>query len=288
MHPLVSTDFAKCVTSLSNALRKASSATPSSSSSASPASSLPEESPIAFRAIDLPSTWIKDLDFTKLLLLQQQQQQSNHAHGSAKFVTSFQSLMCLADSPSSAVCATLLPSSQQSTPMYYLPHRLSRPTPLSSSTSTCTTCQSAFLNQSSSPSSPPPSLSSSRDEAEAVRAATAAGLPPNTLAAMTMKVLSPSGPSVTVPSSSPTSSSSSSSSFPPSARLVERRRQVLELQAQLAEQARRRGVYERHIKSLHDYNEIKDVAQELFGQLAGVQGGLTKDLYPKYGVDLND
>ncbi|XP_065784807.1 DNA repair protein SWI5 homolog [Muntiacus reevesi] len=45
---------------------------------------------------------------------------------------------------------------------------------------------------------------------------------------------------------------------------------------------------EDHISQLHEYNDIKDVAQMLLGRLAVIRGVTTKDLYPEFGLDMND
>lgn len=43
-----------------------------------------------------------------------------------------------------------------------------------------------------------------------------------------------------------------------------------------------------HIDKLHEYNEIKDVAQMVLGRIATLEGVRTKDLYAKYGLNLDD
>ncbi|XP_076984205.1 DNA repair protein SWI5 homolog [Tamandua tetradactyla] len=45
---------------------------------------------------------------------------------------------------------------------------------------------------------------------------------------------------------------------------------------------------EDHILQLHEYNEIKDVGQMLLGKLAVIRGVTTKDLYPEFGLDMDD
>uniref|UniRef100_A0ABM5F767 DNA repair protein SWI5 homolog n=1 Tax=Pogona vitticeps TaxID=103695 RepID=A0ABM5F767_9SAUR len=45
---------------------------------------------------------------------------------------------------------------------------------------------------------------------------------------------------------------------------------------------------ENHIALLHEYNEIKDVGQMLLGRLAVIRGVTTKEIYPEFGLDLND
>jgi len=43
-----------------------------------------------------------------------------------------------------------------------------------------------------------------------------------------------------------------------------------------------------HISRLHQYNEAKDLAQALLGQLAILEGCTTRELYPKFGLSLTD
>lgn len=43
-----------------------------------------------------------------------------------------------------------------------------------------------------------------------------------------------------------------------------------------------------HIEKLHDYNEMKDIGQMLLGRLAIVENVCTKDLYERYGLNLED
>lgn len=45
---------------------------------------------------------------------------------------------------------------------------------------------------------------------------------------------------------------------------------------------------EDHIALLHEYNDIKDVAQMLLGKLALTRGVTTKELYPDFDLDLSD
>lgn len=45
---------------------------------------------------------------------------------------------------------------------------------------------------------------------------------------------------------------------------------------------------EEHIALLHEYNDVKDVAQMLLGKLAVTRGVTTKELYPDFDLDLND
>lgn len=42
------------------------------------------------------------------------------------------------------------------------------------------------------------------------------------------------------------------------------------------------------LDKLHTYNEVKDFAQALIGQLAVLEGCTTKELYPRYGLELDD
>ncbi|KAJ3208650.1 swi5-like zinc finger protein [Clydaea vesicula] len=43
-----------------------------------------------------------------------------------------------------------------------------------------------------------------------------------------------------------------------------------------------------HIERLHQYNEIKDVGQLLFGKCADNEGLTTKDMYAKFDMELED
>ena len=45
---------------------------------------------------------------------------------------------------------------------------------------------------------------------------------------------------------------------------------------------------DRHIVALHGYNEIKDVGQMLMGKLAEMEGGITREMYPRFGLNLED
>jgi len=42
------------------------------------------------------------------------------------------------------------------------------------------------------------------------------------------------------------------------------------------------------ITRLHEYNDIKDIAQALIGKLAEFEGVRTVDLYKNFGLDIND
>ncbi|KAJ3341541.1 swi5-like zinc finger protein [Gonapodya sp. JEL0774] len=42
------------------------------------------------------------------------------------------------------------------------------------------------------------------------------------------------------------------------------------------------------IQSLHDYNELKDLGQSLLGKLAELEGVTTRDMYARYGMDVDD
>ncbi|XP_067398202.1 DNA repair protein SWI5 homolog [Emydura macquarii macquarii] len=45
---------------------------------------------------------------------------------------------------------------------------------------------------------------------------------------------------------------------------------------------------EKHISWLHEYNDIKDTGQMLLGKLATIRGITTKELYPKFDLELTD
>ncbi|XP_040592820.1 DNA repair protein SWI5 homolog [Mesocricetus auratus] len=58
--------------------------------------------------------------------------------------------------------------------------------------------------------------------------------------------------------------------------------------SQLVKEGYRVGELEDHISLLHEYNDIKDVAQMLLGKLALTRGVTTKELYPDFGLELSD
>ncbi|XP_036039276.1 DNA repair protein SWI5 homolog, partial [Onychomys torridus] len=58
--------------------------------------------------------------------------------------------------------------------------------------------------------------------------------------------------------------------------------------SQLVKEGYRVGELENHISLLHEYNDVKDVAQMLLGKLALTRGVTTKELYPDFGLDLSD
>jgi len=64
------------------------------------------------------------------------------------------------------------------------------------------------------------------------------------------------------------------------------------LDQQIARYSRDEQEYDREIKEhmerVHEYNEVKDVAQALMGRLATIEGVLTRDLYKRYELGLDD
>ncbi|XP_025113064.1 DNA repair protein SWI5 homolog isoform X1 [Pomacea canaliculata] len=75
-------------------------------------------------------------------------------------------------------------------------------------------------------------------------------------------------------------------------------KEIKELEGQLAEvenqieELRQDGLEESelavHIEKLHEYNDIKDTAQMILGHIATLQGVRARDLYPQYGLELDD
>ncbi|CAG8802329.1 1555_t:CDS:2, partial [Gigaspora rosea] len=43
-----------------------------------------------------------------------------------------------------------------------------------------------------------------------------------------------------------------------------------------------------HYRSLHEYNAIKDIGQMLFGKCAELDGITTKEIYERFGLELDD
>lgn len=50
----------------------------------------------------------------------------------------------------------------------------------------------------------------------------------------------------------------------------------------------RKAIIDRHIRALHEYNELKDIAQFLLGKLAQLEGVCTKDMYERFGLKFTD
>lgn len=76
------------------------------------------------------------------------------------------------------------------------------------------------------------------------------------------------------------------------AELATLRSRLQELDAQIAQHAPKETAYNKeigeHMERVHDYHELKDVAQALMGRLATIEGVLTRDLYKRYDLDLED
>ncbi|KAM6902118.1 DNA repair protein SWI5 homolog [Xenentodon cancila] len=70
---------------------------------------------------------------------------------------------------------------------------------------------------------------------------------------------------------------------------LERRREELDLEiAELEEEGYRVEELEHHIDKLHEYNDIKDIGQSLLGRIAALRGTTTRDLYTRFGLELDD
>ena len=48
------------------------------------------------------------------------------------------------------------------------------------------------------------------------------------------------------------------------------------------------AIVQRHIKLLHQYNEIKDIGMGLFGLIADRRGVRVKDVFEEFGVSEDD
>lgn len=60
------------------------------------------------------------------------------------------------------------------------------------------------------------------------------------------------------------------------------------LQKQIITYIQVRIDYEKNIAALHLYNQLKDICQDIFGKIVEIRGGVIRDMYIKYGLDLND
>ncbi|KAF8428633.1 Swi5-domain-containing protein [Tirmania nivea] len=113
--------------------------------------------------------------------------------------------------------------------------------------------------------------------------------------------------SSTAPTDTPASPSSTSSGSGPAKQARDRRveslkSQVESLQKQLDEVIAKQddvnsklkdptnpeATVKRHIKTLHEFNEIRDVAQGLLGLIADSRGVRVQDVYPEFGLDSDD
>ncbi|KAB8295793.1 hypothetical protein EYC80_008616 [Monilinia laxa] len=68
--------------------------------------------------------------------------------------------------------------------------------------------------------------------------------------------------------------------------ITQKREKVLEISQGLEQPARE--TVKKHIKLLHDYNDIKDLGQALMGTIAENRGVRMRDLYEEFGVDITD
>lgn len=60
------------------------------------------------------------------------------------------------------------------------------------------------------------------------------------------------------------------------------------LQSELGLDKSVKGKIQDYIQLLHEYNEIKDLGQFLFGKLAEIEGVTIKSIYKQFEVDLNE
>jgi len=66
------------------------------------------------------------------------------------------------------------------------------------------------------------------------------------------------------------------------------KQQRAEIESLLRQKSELEAKKNRHIKLLHDYNEAKDVAQSIFGQLASIENVTTKAIQLRFDVSLDD
>lgn len=48
------------------------------------------------------------------------------------------------------------------------------------------------------------------------------------------------------------------------------------------------GLLDAHIARLHEYNQVKDIGQMLFGQVAERRGSTTREVYELFDMELTD
>ncbi|CAG8478753.1 11059_t:CDS:2 [Ambispora leptoticha] len=71
-------------------------------------------------------------------------------------------------------------------------------------------------------------------------------------------------------------------------KLEELRAEAKKLNDSLGPEINAEKEIQNHCRLLHEYNEIRDVGQMLFGKCAVYEGTTTKKMYEKFGVDLED
>ncbi|CAG8660270.1 17585_t:CDS:2 [Funneliformis caledonium] len=71
-------------------------------------------------------------------------------------------------------------------------------------------------------------------------------------------------------------------------RLCELNNIELNLKIQLRENLDIQKTLDNHYRQLHEYNEIKDTGQMLFGKCAEIEGTTTREIYKKFEVELSD
>ncbi|KAG9284268.1 hypothetical protein G9A89_002078 [Geosiphon pyriformis] len=71
-------------------------------------------------------------------------------------------------------------------------------------------------------------------------------------------------------------------------RLDSLRAEEIELMGKLEENIDIQSTIDHHCHLLHDYNEIKDIGQMLFGKCAEIEGMTTAKMYERFGVEIHD
>lgn len=61
-----------------------------------------------------------------------------------------------------------------------------------------------------------------------------------------------------------------------------------EVNSKLKDPTNPEATVKRHIKTLHEFNEIRDIAQGLIGLIAESRGVRVHDVYPEFGLDSDD
>ena len=60
-----------------------------------------------------------------------------------------------------------------------------------------------------------------------------------------------------------------------------------ELDGEIAREKKKSGGDDVHIDKLHEYNDLKDACQAIFGRLAELEEVTVSDMYKRYNIDVD-